>query len=505
MTRFYRFAFAVAAGACLLTMLAGCTTEKDLRARRLDLAVRHFDHAKYRPVPDKYLTLKDCIELALKNNLDLKASKMEEDVANKQKVAELLRMLPEVNFNYTGSHRDNYAATSSEKKVASGASYGASTSQQRDINYFNLDFALSVMDFGLAVFNSQQAKDRELMLKQRNIRLAQNLILDVTKVYFNVAVYQRAKIMAADLLELCKNRSELISKLEKQKAITPFRAFEERKKFNDMERRLEYYTLQYENAAVELRSLLGFYATSNIKVDDSVLDKEKVDELYNLKLPKMEVMEQIALLNRPEMAERDIQKHINAVECHKIILSMFPSARLFVDFNASSNSYLYNQTWWDLGINAAINLMKLPMKAAQLTAQGKTVDAEDVKAYGQAITIMAQVRIAHADILISKAAFEQDDKIRTNYFELLSAAKKSKRKSSSTFTLSALEVDHMELQVVNASIMRTISLSNYYLACFRLMNAMGIDNMRQENFAALEKELALQSDNAEKVIREAKK
>lgn len=505
MNKLHYLFVAVAAGACVLTMLSSCTTEKDLRDRRVDLAVRHFDRAKYRPVPDKYLTLKDCITMALEHNLDLKASKMEEDVSDTQKVAELLRMLPEINFNYTGTFRDRYAATSSKKEASSGASYGASTSQDKSINYFNLDFALSVMDFGLAFFNTQQAQDRALMVKQRNIRLAQNLVLDVTKVFFNVAVYQRAKLMAKDLLELCKDRSELISKLEKQRIIDPFRAFEERRKFNDMERRLEYYTLQYENAAVELRSLLGFYATSNIKVDDSVLDQTKVDQLFKLKLPEMAVMEQIALLNRPEMLERDIQKHINAVECRKIILSMFPSVRLFIDFNASSNSFLYNQSWWDLGINSAINLMKLPMKVAQLTAQGKTVDAEDVKAYGQAITIMAQVRIAHADILISKAAFEQDDKIRDNYFELLSAAKKAKRRSGSSTSLSALEVDHMELQVVNASILRTISLSNYYLACFRLMNAMGIDNMRQEDFATLEKELLKQEVTAKEVLRNAAK
>ncbi|MBR2364816.1 MAG: TolC family protein [Lentisphaeria bacterium] len=500
MTRLYRYASAVAC-LCVFIMLSGCTTEEEVRARRVDLAVRHFDRAKYRAVPDKRLTLRECIDLALEHNLDLKASKMEEDVADQQKVAELLRMLPEVNLNYNASHRNRYAASRSEKEAADGATYGASTSQQRDINYFNLDFALSVMDFGLAVFNTQQAHNRALMVKQRNARLAQNLVLDVVKVYFNVAVYQRAKAEAEELLKLCKERSELISKLEKSNTIDSFRAFEERRKFNDMERRMEYYTLQYENAAVELRSLLGYYATSNIQVDDSVLDEKKVEMLDNMKFPDIKVMEQIALLNRPEMMEMDIQREISVTECHKTILSMFPSVRLFMDFNASSNSYLYNQSWLDLGINSAVNLMKLPMKVAQLTAQGKTVDAEDVKAYGQAITIMAQVRIAHADFLNSKTIYEQDDKVRKRDYELFN--KVNDRDNSSV--LSKLEIDHMRLQVANATILRTISLSNYYLACFRLMNAMGLDNLRQEDLARVEKELNTLSSNAEEVIRNSEK
>ncbi|MBR2905789.1 MAG: TolC family protein [Lentisphaeria bacterium] len=496
MTRLRYLSAALVISAGVILSLCSCTTEEELRTQRVNLAVRHFDRAKYREVPENALTLQRCIELALEHNLDLKASRMEEQVGNRQKVAELLRMLPEINFNYTGTYRDRFAASGSAQVDDDGSSYGASTSQKKSINHFNLDFALSVMDFGLAFFNTQQAQDRALMLKQRNIRLAQNLVLDVTKVYFNVAVFQRAKMMSEELLKLCQNRADLIRTLAQKRAIDPFRAFEETRKFNDMERRLKYYTLQYENAAVELRSLLGYYATSDIKVDDSILDKAP-----DIKLPRMEIMEQIALLNRPEMMERDIQRHINVVECRKIILSMFPTVRFFLDYNASSNSFLYNQSWWDLGINSAINLMKLPMKIAQLTAQGKTVDAEDVKAYGQAITIMAQVRISHADININKKAFEQDDKTYTNYNESLLAAKKALRKASTQKT--QLEVDHMQLQVVNAAIIRMISLSNYYQSYFRLMNAMGLDNLKQENFAAMEKELLKQEVAAEEEIRKA--
>lgn len=496
MTRLRYFSAAFIAGVCVLVSLCSCTTEEGLRSQRVDLAVRHFDRAKYRQVPDEPLTLQKCIQLALEHNLDLKASKMEEEVAGYQKAAELLRMLPEINFNYTGTYRDRFASSGSAQIADDGSSYGASTSQKKSINHYNLDFALSVMDFGLAFFNTQQAQDRSLMLQQRNIRLAQNLVLDVTKVYFNVAVFQRAKNMSEELIRDCKNLNKLISDLAKANKIDPFRAFEETRKFNDMERRLKYYTLQYENAAVELRSLLGYYATSNIKVDDTILDS-----IPAYKLPRMEVMEQIALLNRPEMMERDIQRHINVVECRKIILSMFPTVRLFVDYNASSNSFLYNQTWWDLGINSAVNLMKLPMKIAQLMAQDKTVDAEDVKAYGQAITVIAQVRISHADIFINKEAFEQNDEIYKKYSQLLSDGRKAQRKASSDFT--DLEMKHMELQVTDSAIVRMISLSNYYQAYFRLMNAMGLDNLRQEEFASLEKELQKQESIAEEEIRKA--
>ena len=103
MTRLRYLSAALVIGAGIILSLCSCTTEEELRDQRVNLAVRHFDRAKYREVPETALTLQQCIELALEHNLDLKASKMEEQVGNRQKVAELLRMLPEINFNYTST------------------------------------------------------------------------------------------------------------------------------------------------------------------------------------------------------------------------------------------------------------------------------------------------------------------------------------------------------------------------------------------------------------------
>ena len=165
------------------------------------------------------------------------------------------------------------------------------------------------MDFGLAFFNSQQAHDRYLMRQQRSERVSQNLTLDVVRVYFQVAAAQRAINITRGLLDTCRDRYTLIKRLSDAKKITPFRAFDETSRFIEMERRLTGYILDYQNACIELRSLLGYYPTANITVDDSVLAK-----VPEFKFPEMEVMEQIALMKRPELYEIDMQKHINVVE-----------------------------------------------------------------------------------------------------------------------------------------------------------------------------------------------
>ncbi len=305
------------------------------------------------------------------------------------------------------------------------------------MNYLNVDLALSVLDFGLAFFNTQQSQDRLLLRQQRTRRAEQNLVLDTVRVYFQVAAAQRAINITNQLLEDCRNRYELIEKMGEAGQITPFRAFDEVRDFVDMEKRLTNYIRSYENSCVELRSLLGLYPSAQIKVDDSILDK-----VPEFTFPEMELMEQIALMKRPELFEIDMQKHINVLECRKTIVMMFPNVRMFVDFTNSNNSFLYNSTWWELGIRAAYNLLKLPQHISRYQAYSAQVDAEEARTYAQAVAVMAQVRIAHANLMATKERLDIDTKVNNAYRKNLEKAEASGKISGE---LSQLELAHMRL------------------------------------------------------------
>ncbi len=479
-----------------LCILSGCKSEDEFRKERAERAVRHFEESQFRELAkDTRLNLMECIQIAKKHNLDVKVFQLEEDVARELRTAELLGMLPEINItnNFTG--RTNVPASSSKAYTGSGATYGASTSSDRNINTFNVDFALSVMDFGLAFFNSQQAQDRYLLRKQRTLRVSQNLTLDVVRVYCQVAAAQRAIRITRGLLDTCRDRYTLIKNLSAAKKITPFRAFDETRRFIEMERRLTTYILDYENSCVELRSLLGYYPTANIQVDDSFLTK-----IPEFNFPNMELMEQIALLKRPEMTEIDIQRHINVVECRKALLTMFPNARIFIDYNNSNNSFLYNQNWWDLGIQSAFNLLKLPQKVEQYMAYDRQVEAEEIRSFGQAITVIAQVRIAHSDILANKEIYSQNVRTYDNYNQNLIAALKNQEIAGD---LSRLELDHMRLRTAEAEIERIMSLGNYYVSYYRLLNALGVRSIDAKDLNEISAELKAAQGEAEQEIAKA--
>ena len=488
---------AVLTAAAVVLAVSGCQNMEDYKNERAENAIKHFEGAKYRElIEGKRLTLRECIEMAQEHNLDLQVSKLEEKVAKELQTAEMLGMLPELNVTDNFSSRNNTPASSSRKVGESGLTYGYSQSQDREVNYFNVDLALSVIDFGLAFFNTQQAQDRVYMREQRTVRASQNLTLDVVRAYFSVAAAQKAIRITTGLLEECRSRYELIQKLGKKGQIDPFRAFDETRRFIEMEKRLTNYVRSYENSCVELRSLLGMAPSGKISVEDAYLNR-----LPEYELPDIELMEQIALFKRPELYEIDIQRHINILEVRKEIVMMFPNVKIFYDFSLSDNSFLYHLNWWELGIRAAYNLLKIPYHVKRAMGMNEQVKAEEKRAFAQAIGVMAQVRIAHANLIATRQRYDIDAKVNKAFAENLAQARRTVKSGD----LSQLELDHIRLATAETEIERLMTLGNYYVAYYRMLNAIGINSISAKNIAAIRTELEAAKRRAAKELELARR
>ena len=277
--------------------------------------------------------------------------------------------------------------------------------------------------------------------------------------------------------------------------ITPFRGFDETKRFVNMEKRLTSYIRAYENSCVELRSLMGMYPAGKLVVDDAVLRNAP-----DFNLPEIELMEQIALLQRPELYEMDIQKHINIIECRKTIVQMFPNVRIYGDFTNSTNSFLYHMSWWELGVRAAYNLLKLPKQIATYMAYSRQVEADELRTFAQAIGVMAQVRIAHANMFTTKERYNIDNENYRAYASQLKTAIATKQTAGA---LSTLELVHMRLETAETEIERLLSLGNYYISYYRLLNALGVRDLNVKTVKELKAELAQARERAREEMAKA--
>jgi outer membrane protein TolC len=489
---------AVLTAVLLLGTAAGCKTNNDYKDDRAENAVKHHQLAKNREMLGEKLTLRRCVDIALENNLQTRLSELELQVQKELETAEALGMLPQFNINNNFTARSNTPASSSEKLVATGRTYGASYSEDRAINYFNIDLMFSVLDFGLAYFNTRQQADRAVMTKFRSERAAQNLVFDVVRAYFKVAAAQRAQQLASTLIEQCRSRYEQIYKLSQKRQISPARAFQESRRFMAMEKQLTAYERSYESACVELRTLMGYYPSPFIIVDETPLNHPPRFDF----LPPIDLMEQIAILKRPELYEADIQKHINVLELRKTILLMFPNVKLYADWSNSNNSFLYNRSWWELGLRAAYNLLRLPSHIARARAFDKQIDAEEYRAYAQAVAVMAEVRIAHGNLMAAQARYNKNDEIFKDYTDQQNDILKTRAASAS---VAQLAVDHIRLETTQAQIDRLTALGDYYVSYYRLLNILGLRKLDARSVDELKEELEDAAVRAEAVLNRDRK
>ena len=213
------------------------------------------------------------------------------------------------------------------------------------------------------------------------------------------------------------------------------------------------------------------------------------------------MMEQIALFKRPELYEIDIQRHINILEVRKEIVMMFPQVRLFYDFTNSSNSFLYHMNWWELGIRAAYNLLKIPVHVSRALAMNKQVAADEKRGFAQAIAVMAQVRIAHANMVATKERYDIDAKTYKAFAENLAQARRTARAGD----LSKLQLDHIRLATAETEIERLMSLGNYYVSYYRMLNAIGINSISAKHVTQIRSELEAAKRRAAKELELARR
>ena len=462
----------------LAYLLIGCRTEDDFKKQRVESARRFVANIGSK-MPDlkRVYSLQECIDGALEHNLDYKVNSLKVRVAQEQKSAAVLGMLPDLTISNDLQSRTGEPGSSSENIRTGQQSLVSSKSTENTVDTFKAELALSTLDFGLAFLNSTQSSDKVMIEKLTKRRAAQNLELDVVKTYFRVAAAQNAVEVTQDLLIRCKNIQETLKQVQDRREVSTLRLIDEMKRFVQLEKRLVSYQRSYRNACIQLTNLMGYKPTETIRVNTDMFKTFK-----DAKLPDIKLLEQVALFKRPELGQLDIQKNITRTESYKTLLMMFPTVRAFVDFTYSSNKFIYTSNWFEIGAKAAYNLLRLPQQLATYRAQELQVEEMEQRVLALSLGIMAQVRIAHANIQEVKERYQIDN----NQYKIFNEqAVKSRKLFNQGGSLTRLQLDRVELEAAEAYVDKVISQSNYLVSCYQLLNAMGVERINLDNIQAI--------------------
>ena len=454
----------------IVVFMTGCEKAIDFRQKRLQNAQLHINQIRNRTVPDDAVhTLHWCIETALNQNLDLKAAELQQAILNERKTAAVMGMLPDLNLNYRTGSRDNEPGARSESITTGIQTLEPSKSSEMEETRYSMELMFGILDFGLSYYSSIQERDKALQEAKQRRRTAQNLMLDVANAYFRVASFQYEMSTIKGLIQRSEKAEALIDDLRTSKKIGPLKALTKIKELKKLKQRLKEHRRSYENACIKLSSLMGFAPVNEFSVNTAILET-----LNNIEIPEIEVLEQVALDERPELFQLDIESHITAVEARKSMLMMFPNVRLFANFTDSSNQFLYNQSWWDVALGSVYNLLKLPSEIYNYNALEIQLKEIATRTMALSIGIMAQVRMAHSNFIEVKSRYELAEELFNIDQQRLEAARPRAQAGGS---LSSLDLLKYELEAAETFFERTQSLSNYYLAYYRLLNSVGLESL----------------------------
>ncbi|POZ59950.1 TolC family protein [Chromobacterium alticapitis] len=339
----------------------------------------------------KPVSLQDAMARALKYNLDYRVKLMEEAMAQRQLDLSSLDMLPKLALaaGYTSRNKDN---ASSSQNVATGEqSLVPSISSERRDRTADLNLSWNVLDFGVSYYSAQQQADRVLILEQRKRKVAQQLMQQVREAWWQAAGAQRLQGRVDALLKDAESALEDARQVEQQKLRAPLDALNYRRQLLDVIRQMSAVRNALSQAKPRLAAIMNVAPGQDFQVTAST----------DMPVPSLGVpvdkMEDMALLNRPEVIEANYSKRISALETRKAMAKLLPGLEFSVGQHYDSNKFLINNAWSDAGLRISWNLLNLFSAGSITRAADAQKQVDDAQRMALNMAVLTQVHVAYLD------------------------------------------------------------------------------------------------------------
>lgn len=335
------------------------------------------------------ITLAEATARAISYNMDYRLRMMEMAYASGQLDVANYDMLPKVTASAGYSNRNNDGfSTSLSQDGTVGTSFSASA--EREVVTRKSGISWSVLDFGLSYFRAKQLADQTLMAEERRRKAMQNLVLDVRQAFWRAYVAQELLPEMGSLLTELDRNSARAKVILAQKLLTPLQIISYRRSLIDLEQQLALRASDLAQARVEFAQLINLPPNQSyvLAAPGTQVDVREF-------VGKIEVLDQLALEMRPELREEGYR--IRMTEVDKIraqMQALLPGVSVDYSYNGNTNKYLLDRSWTSVGVDAAINLVKVFSLPAVNRAAESQKGMDEARRMAIITAVLAQVRIA---------------------------------------------------------------------------------------------------------------
>jgi outer membrane protein TolC len=335
--------------------------------------------------------LYEAMARALKYNLDYKVEMMEEALKTRELNLSRYDMLPQLVANAGYAGRNNFSGASSLSLLTRRQSLEPSTSSEKNLYTADLTMSWDVLDFGLSYVRARQKADEALISQERRRKVANRIIEDVRTSYWRSVSAERLLNKLQSLETAVTTTLANSERLAERRMAAPLTALTYQRELVEIQAEVRKLQRELVISKAQLAALMNLKPGTEFSL--SLPDRTKV--LPEVKYTGEDMM-MTALKNRSELREVSYRQRINAKELDAALLSALPSFRGLVGVNVDSNSFLYNNDWFQWGARASWNVLNLFRYPAQKTAVRAQDDVLKQRELALTMAVITQVHVARA-------------------------------------------------------------------------------------------------------------
>lgn len=407
----------------------------------------------------------EALARSLKYNLDYRLKLMESALATGLADVARFDMLPNLVASAGYSRRSNDSGGTSVGIESGLVSLIPSTSIERTHGTSGIELSWNILDFGVSYFRAQAQADQVLIAEERRRRVVQNILKDVRSAYWRAVGAQRLSREAERLMDRVQEALQRSREAETQGLVAPKEALTYQRLLLDSVSLLTARKQELEFAKRELAALMNVTPGTEF----SVIEMEE-RELMPVPINVAE-LEELSLMNRPELREEDYRARISASEAKRQLMSMLPGLNLSIAGQSDTNRFLYNKSWLDSSTRVTLNMLRLLALPAIENSQEAQKRTDEARRMALTMAVLTQVRVsieryrlAQADLDVARESNNVDQRLASYA-----------RAAMNTRTESELEMIRAETRALNSEYQRYAAYATAVTAYGQIYNSLGLD------------------------------
>jgi outer membrane protein TolC len=290
---------------------------------------------------------------------------------------------------------------------------------------------------------------------------------DVRTAYWRAASAQLLKADVQKTIDLAEEALTDSRKASGERVRNPLEPLRYQRQLLENLRLLENINQELSSAQVDLAALINApvgqgiqIATTDLKNIDDEVTKVAVDRL-----------EEVALLNNPDLREQHYNSRIAQEETRRTILRMFPNLSFNYGAKYNTDSYLMSNNWNEAGVQLSFNLMNLLTADTQMKLSEAGVALADQRRVATQAAVLTQVHLSRLQVINARSQFDRADAI----YDTDSKIAQVMRTRQSVQAQSKLDVVSTETASILSLLRRYQALAQVQVAENRMLATLGLE------------------------------